>query len=89
MSSRRSVRLSARTTNGSRYLLSRGRAGGLPPRNIVTMPEPVLTPDLLNGYADRISDFEVELVENVGHWIVEQPPELVLDRLRAFLNAEK
>jgi pimeloyl-ACP methyl ester carboxylesterase len=48
----------------------------------------VLTPDLLDGYADRISDFQVELVDGVGHWIVEQRPELVLDRLRAFLKAE-
>jgi pimeloyl-ACP methyl ester carboxylesterase len=47
----------------------------------------VLTPDLLNGYAERISDFEVELVDGVGHWIVRQRPELVLDRVRAFLNA--
>ena len=35
-----------------------------------------------------ISDFEVELVDGVGHWIVEQAPELVLDRLRAFLRTE-
>ena len=50
--------------------------------------DPVITPDLLDGYADRISDFDVELVDGVGHWIVEQRPELVLDRLRTFLRAE-
>ena len=49
--------------------------------------DPVLTPALLDGYADRISDFEVELVDGVGHWIVQQRPELVLDRVRAFLRA--
>jgi pimeloyl-ACP methyl ester carboxylesterase len=48
--------------------------------------DPVITPDLLRGYADRISDFEVELIDGVGHWIVDQRPELVLDRLRAFLK---
>ncbi|KHG70140.1 epoxide hydrolase, partial [Mycobacterium tuberculosis] len=48
---------------------------------------PVITPDLLDGYAERASDFEVELVDSVGHWIVEQRPELVLDRVRAFLAA--
>jgi pimeloyl-ACP methyl ester carboxylesterase len=47
----------------------------------------VLTPDLLDGYADRIGDFQVELVEGAGHWIVEQRPELVLDRIRTFLRA--
>ena len=50
--------------------------------------DPVLTPDLLDGYADRISDFKVELVDGSGHWIVEQRPDLVLDRLRALLRAE-
>ncbi|ORV10759.1 alpha/beta fold hydrolase [Mycobacterium celatum] len=49
--------------------------------------DPVITPDLLRGYADRASDFELELVDGVGHWIVEQRPELVLDRLRTFLAA--
>lgn len=48
--------------------------------------DPVLTPDLLRGYAERASDFEVELVDGVGHWIVEQRPDLVLDRLRTFLK---
>ncbi|GBE63840.1 epoxide hydrolase EphF [Mycobacterium sp. MFM001] len=49
--------------------------------------DPVITPDLLRGYADRASDFELELVDGVGHWITEQRPDLVLDRLRKFLAA--
>lgn len=49
--------------------------------------DPVITPDLLRGYADRASDFELELIDGVGHWIVEQRPDLVLDRLRKFLAA--
>lgn len=49
--------------------------------------DPVITPELLEGYADRITDFDLELVDGVGHWIVEQRPELVLDRLRAFLGS--
>ncbi|MGA9358677.1 MAG: alpha/beta hydrolase [Mycobacterium sp.] len=49
--------------------------------------DPVIAPDILDGYPDRASDFEVELVDGVGHWIVEQRPELVLDRIRAFLRA--
>lgn len=48
--------------------------------------DPVLTPNLLRGYDERASDFEVELVDGVGHWIVEQRPELVLDRIRKFLR---
>lgn len=60
----------------------------VPVRWLSGTKDPVLTPDLLNGYAERISDFEVELVDDVGHWIVEQRPELVLNRVRAFLNGE-
>ncbi|ORV96437.1 alpha/beta fold hydrolase [Mycobacterium kyorinense] len=47
--------------------------------------DPVLRPNLLRGYDRRASDFELELVDGVGHWIVEQRPDLVLDRLRKFL----
>ncbi len=49
--------------------------------------DPVITPDLLGGYADRVTDFQIELVHGVGHWIVEQRPGLVLDRVQAFLGA--
>lgn len=28
--------------------------------------------DLLDGYVEWVSDFEVELVDGVGYWIVEQ-----------------
>ncbi len=58
----------------------------VPVRWLSGTQDPVLTPDLLDGYAAHISDFEVELVDGVGHWIVEQRPDLVLDRLRAFLK---
>ncbi|CDQ42890.1 MULTISPECIES: alpha/beta fold hydrolase [Mycolicibacterium] len=46
----------------------------------------VLTPELLRVLPEHCSDFELELVPGVGHWIVEQCPELVLDRLRTFLK---
>jgi pimeloyl-ACP methyl ester carboxylesterase len=60
----------------------------VPVRWLTGTKDPVLTPDLLDGYAERMSDFEVELIDDVGHWIVQQRPDLVLDRLRAFLRAE-
>jgi pimeloyl-ACP methyl ester carboxylesterase len=60
----------------------------VPVRWLSGTEDPVLTPELLDGYAERISDFQVELVDGVGHWIVDQRPELVLDRVRAFLNTE-
>ncbi|WP_102417681.1 alpha/beta fold hydrolase [Mycobacterium sp. 4858] len=46
--------------------------------------DPALTPKLLNSFAQHATDFEAEIVEGVGHSIVEQRPELVLDRLRPF-----
>jgi len=60
----------------------------VPVRWLSGTDDPVITPNLMDGYADRISDFEIELVDGVGHWIVEQRPELVLDRIWAFLRAE-
>jgi pimeloyl-ACP methyl ester carboxylesterase len=60
----------------------------VPVRWLSGTADPVIIPALLDGYGDRISDFQVELVDGVGHWIIDQRPELVLDRIRAFLNAE-
>ncbi|MEB3980949.1 alpha/beta hydrolase [Mycobacterium sp. 663a-19] len=50
--------------------------------------DPVLTPTLLRGYADRIEDFDVELIDGVGHWFAEQRPDVLLDRLRTFLRSQ-
>ncbi|HEY1442896.1 MAG TPA: alpha/beta hydrolase [Mycobacterium sp.] len=50
--------------------------------------DPVLTPTLLRGYADRIDDFGVEVVDGVGHWFAEQRPDVLLDRLRKFLRSQ-
>ena len=47
--------------------------------------DPVITPTLLRALDQRISDFRLETVDGVGHWIVDQRPDLVLERLRAFL----
>ncbi|OBK22147.1 epoxide hydrolase [Mycobacterium asiaticum] len=59
----------------------------VPVRWLTGTEDPVITADGTNGYADHISDFDVELVPGVGHWIVDQRPDLVLDRLRAFLRS--
>jgi pimeloyl-ACP methyl ester carboxylesterase len=58
----------------------------VPVRWLHGIDDPVITPTLLRGYADRIKDFRIETVDNTGHWIVEQRSELVLDRLRTFLS---
>jgi pimeloyl-ACP methyl ester carboxylesterase len=58
----------------------------VPVRWLTGTDDPVITADLTDGYDDHISDFEVELVDDVGHWIVAQRPDLVLDRVRSFLK---
>jgi len=50
--------------------------------------DPVIKPDLLCDYPDHISDFDIEMVAGAGHWIVEQRPNLLLERLRKFVNDE-
>ncbi|MFV0495134.1 alpha/beta fold hydrolase [Mycobacterium sp.] len=57
----------------------------VPVRWLTGIDDPVMTAGATDGYEEHISDFKVELVPGVGHWIVDQRPELVLDRLRAFL----
>ena len=59
---------------------------GIPVRWLHGLKDPVITPTLLRGYAERIPDFQIETIDSAGHWIVEQRSELVLDRLRAFLR---
>jgi pimeloyl-ACP methyl ester carboxylesterase len=58
----------------------------IPVRWLHGTADPIITPTLLRGYNERANDFQLELVDGVGHWIPEQRPELVLDRLRAFLT---
>ena len=58
----------------------------IPVRFLHGMGDPVITPTLLRGYAERARDFQLETVDGVGHLIVDQRPELVLVRLRAFLH---
>jgi pimeloyl-ACP methyl ester carboxylesterase len=59
----------------------------VPVRWLSGTADPVLTPDLIEGYGTHVDDFAYELVDGVGHWIVDQSPDLVVDRLRKFLAA--
>ena len=69
---------------------SRGRYGDrkvtVPVRWVTGLDDPVVTPTLHRGYEDLMADCGFEKVPGVGHWIVEQAPELALDRLRSFLT---
>jgi pimeloyl-ACP methyl ester carboxylesterase len=58
----------------------------VPVRFLHGVKDPVVTPGFVEAFAHHASDFDVEMVDDVGHWIVAQRPELVLDRLRIFLR---
>jgi pimeloyl-ACP methyl ester carboxylesterase len=50
------------------------------------LKDPVITPTMHHGYENYASDITFEHVADVGHWIVEQAHDLVLERLRSFLT---
>ena len=58
----------------------------VPMRWVTGLRDPVITPVMHRGYERYASDLTFEHVPDVGHWIAEQAPELVLDRLRTFLK---
>lgn len=43
-----------------------------------------ISTDLIAGYEPYADDFEVEFVEESGHWIAEEVPDLVVDRALTF-----
>lgn len=68
----------------------RGRYGNrrvdVPVRWVTGLDDPVITPTLHRWYDDLAADQEFEHVPGIGHWIVEQAPELTLDRIRALMR---
>lgn len=58
----------------------------IPVRWVTGSDDPVITSNLHRWYGEAIADCEFEAVPGVGHWIVEQAPELTLDRLRALMK---
>ena len=47
--------------------------------------DPVVTPDRLRGYEEHADDMDLEIVPGAGHFLPEERPELVLERMRSFL----
>lgn len=48
-----------------------------------------LSPKLLPGYEPYADDMRVELVPDSGHFIVDEKPDMVIDRTRAWLTQER
>ncbi len=66
----------------------RGRYAGqrlaVPTRLVFGVDDFVLRPQMLAGYQDHADDMQVELVEDCGHFIADERPELVAERAREF-----
>jgi pimeloyl-ACP methyl ester carboxylesterase len=58
----------------------------VPTRLINGTEDPVLAPALLEGYQGHADDMKVELVDECGHFIVDEMPDLVASRARDFLG---
>jgi pimeloyl-ACP methyl ester carboxylesterase len=56
----------------------------VPTRLLFGTGDAALRPELLAGYQHHADDMEVELVDGCGHFIVDEMPELVATRARAF-----
>jgi len=53
---------------------------------VTGLKDPAITPVLHHGYETYASDIAFEHIPDVGHWIVEQAHDLVLERLRSYLG---
>lgn len=51
------------------------------------MRDTALLPELLDGLEDYVPRLEVERVADASHWVVHEQPQLVAQRLAAFLNS--
>lgn len=58
----------------------------VPVRWLTGLDDPVITPTLHRWYDEVMPDCEFDTVPGVGHWIVEQAPDLVLDHVRALMK---
>jgi pimeloyl-ACP methyl ester carboxylesterase len=58
----------------------------VPTRIVFGERDRYVSPKLLPGYEPYADDLEVELVPDSGHFIVEEKPDLVIDRLRSFFG---
>jgi pimeloyl-ACP methyl ester carboxylesterase len=58
----------------------------VPMRWLTGLRDPVITPVMHHGYEDHASDIAFEHVPDVGHWIIEEAHDLVLEHLRSCLR---
>ena len=64
----------------------RDRRLNVPARLLIGAEDPVLKGEPLTGYEDHADDMRIEWLPGAGHWLAEEVPEVVLDRLADFLG---
>jgi pimeloyl-ACP methyl ester carboxylesterase len=74
--------------------VSRFRGGGGDPPKLTTptlflqgSDDPVLKPEMLQGYEKHAAHMRLEVLDGVRHFIPEQAPDAVLERMLAFFSA--
>jgi pimeloyl-ACP methyl ester carboxylesterase len=55
----------------------------VPTRLVVGTKDPVLHPGRVAGFEDHADDMTVEFVDGLGHWLPDEAPKLVADRILA------
>ena len=50
------------------------------------LPCPLRSPEFAEGMHERCSDLELHRIENVGHWLQQEAPTIVNERLIAWLT---
>ena len=58
----------------------------VPARLLIGAEDPVFKGDAMEGYEDHADDMRIEWLEGAGHWLAEEVPERVLERLDEFLG---
>ncbi|MFP5220021.1 MAG: alpha/beta fold hydrolase [Actinomycetes bacterium] len=87
---RASVRLYRTFLLGESLQVLRGRYTGqrlaVPTRLVVGEDDPVATGPFLSGWEDHTDDMSVEVLPGVGHFVPEEAPDVVADRVRTLFS---
>ena len=55
----------------------------VPTRLLVGRDDPVAVESLLDGWQDHAADMAVDVVDDVGHFVPEEAPDLVVELIRS------
>lgn len=58
----------------------------VPTRLLVGRHDPVCSPSLLPGFEDHAENMDAYVLEDVGHFMVEEAPEKILDEIHSFFE---